>query len=108
GYIAAHVGENELAELAVFELAAVSLALDQLRCADHASDRPSGVVHDRLPWDPTRRRLAAEPRVHGRADIGEFPLVETTGGVPPFDGRKQERVLPRVVGRRRRRIAAVI
>ena len=61
---------------------------------------------------PGRRlpgRLAAEPGVHGRADVGELALlVDPARGVPPGGVREQQRVLARVVGRLRRRVAAVI
>ena len=64
---------------------------------------------DRRPGDTARRGLAAEPRVDGRADVGELAvLVDAPGGVPALDVREQQGVLARVVGRRRRRVAAVV
>ena len=54
-------------------------------------------------------RLAAEPGVHRRADVGELAvLVDPPGGVRARRVGEQQRVLARVVGRRRRRVAAVV
>ena len=63
--------------------------------------------HERLPRQPAPR-LAAEPRAHRRADVGELALVDPPRRIRPLRVREEERVLARVVGRRRRRVAAVI
>ena len=63
---------------------------------------------DRRARDPAAGRLAAEPGVHRRADVGELALVHRARRVPPGRVGEQQRVLARVVGRRRRRVAAVV
>ena len=65
-------------------------------------------LDDQIAGDPPSRCLAAEPGVDGRADIGELTLVNPSRRVSTLDVREQERVLPRVVGRRSRGVAAVI
>ena len=65
-------------------------------------------VDDRLAGDPATGRLAAEPRVDRRPDVGELAFVDSPGRVLARDIGEQQRVLARVVGRRRRRVAAVI
>ena len=82
-------GENPPPHNRVGEPPALGLDLRQLR---HGLRRD-----DRLAGDAARRRLAAEPRVHGRADVGELALVDLAGGVPPLDVGEQETVLARVV-----------
>src|ERR1700741_1277219 len=62
----------------------------------------------RWPRDPTRRRLAAKPGVHGCADVGELALVDLAGRVAALDVREEQRVLAGVVRRGRRRVAAVV
>ena len=57
---------------------------------------------------PAARRLAAQPGVDRRADVGELALVHPPGRVLAGGVREQQRVLARVVGRRRRRVAAVV
>ena len=103
GDLAARVAENELPDLGRGQAPAVTLALDQLRGADH-----SLFLDDRLAGTPAARGLAAEPGVHRRADVCELPLVNPAGRVLALDVREQQRVLARVVGRRRRRVAAVV
>ena len=61
-----------------------------------------------VPGMPAARRLAAEPGVHRRADVGELALVDRAAGVLALRVGEQQRVLARVVGRRRRRVAAVV
>ena len=65
-------------------------------------------VEDRRARDAAARRLAAEPGVDGRADVGELALVHPPGRVLARGVGEQQRVLARVVGRRRRRVAAVV
>ena len=84
------------------ELPADALDLRQLR------HPPRLRRHDGLPGNPARRRLAAEPGVHGGADVRELALVDLSGCVPSLDVGEQQRVLAGVVRRRRRRVAAVV
>src|SRR5215467_11851590 len=65
-------------------------------------------LENRLAANAAARRLAAEPPVHRRADIGELSLVDPPRGVLAGDISKQERVLAGMVGRRRRRVATVV
>jgi hypothetical protein len=60
------------------------------------------------PGIPARRRLAAEPGVHGCADVRELAFVDLSGCVATLDIGEQERVLAGVIRRRRRRVAAVV
>ena len=76
--------------------------------------RNAPVTRARLELDRSARealagRLPAEPRVHGRADVGELALlVDPAGGVPSRRIREEQGVLARVVGRLRGRVTAVI
>jgi hypothetical protein len=69
------------------------------------SSRPSRF---RLPRKPAPRRLPAEPRVHGGADVRELPFVHLSAGIAPLDVREQQRVLTGVIRRRCGRVAAVV
>ena len=61
------------------------------------------------PGMPLPGGAPAEPRVDGRADVGELAvLVDAARRVAALDVGEQQRVLARVVGRRRRRVAAVV
>ena len=55
------------------------------------------------------RDASPEPGAHRRADVAELAvLVDPPCGVLPGGVRQEQRVLARVVGRRRRRVAAVV
>ena len=90
-HVVPRVGEHEGGELLGGELLAVPLAPDQL-----------GGVRSRLRRRESRnasaRRLSAEPGVHGRADVGELPVVAL---LPPRFGppRTPERARARASGR---------
>src|SRR6266536_2926726 len=65
-------------------------------------------LENRLAGNPAAGGLATQPAVHRRANVRELPLVNAAGRVLARDVREQQGVLARVVGRWRRRIAAVI
>src|SRR5436190_19056475 len=65
-------------------------------------------LEDRLARDPAAGRLAAQPRVHRRADVGELALVHPARRVFPGHVCEQEGVLTRMVGGRCGRVAAMI
>src|SRR5919201_2970962 len=65
-------------------------------------------LEDRLAGNPPAGCLAAQPHVDGGGDVGELALVDTTGRILSGHVGEQQCVLARVVGRGRRRIAAVI
>ena len=82
-------------------LGAVALALDQLDGSQSwfsKADRSSGQAVS---------RLRAEPRRDGRAHVGELAVVPP-GRRATGDVRDEQRVLPRMIRRGRRRVAAVI
>ena len=70
--------------------------------------RPGSRLDERLPGNSPGRPLAPEPLVDGRTDVGELAFVDPARRVLPLHVREEERVLARVVGRRRGRIAAVV
>src|SRR5581483_8933566 len=66
-------------------------------------------VDDSLARHPANGARGLEPGADRGSDVGELAgLVELAVRVAAFDIREQQRVLARVVGRRRRRIAAVV
>ena len=103
GTSAARVPEHERGDLVGVELVAVPLALDELSGSEHRQGSRTG-------WPATRRagRLAAEPAVRRRTDVAELALVDPPGGVAALDVGQEQRVLAGMIGRRRRRIAAVV
>ncbi len=114
GHVTSRVAEDEVRDLAVGELLAVALPFDQIGGAAHAfrvrGGRSRAVIQlDEAAGKALSRRLPPEPGVHRGAHIGELALlVDPPRCVAPGCIRKEQGVLARVVGRRCRRIAAVV
>src|SRR5205823_9556673 len=70
--------------------------------------RGVSVLDDQLAGNAAGRRLPSEPAVHGGADVRKLALVDASFCVLAFDVGDQQRVLARMVGRRRCRIATVV